>query len=180
MDACVIGPGISRTAEILNALYELVSSCPCPMVLDASALQPWTLEAAKHHTAILTPHLGELERMGVDAKDLVASAQKSNAVLHLKGPMDRIVLPDGSEKDVVGGNAGLTVGGTGDVLAGFTAGFLAQKMRKEEASVFATSVIKRAGEMLMEEHGFAYTAMDVIGVAPRVMRELTTTVKLHD
>lgn len=180
MDACVIGPGMDRSMESIEALYELVASCPCPMVLDASALQPWTLEAAKGHRAILTPHLGELERMGIAPNDIATEAQKHEAVIHLKGAIDRIATSDGTAKDVVGGNQGLTVGGTGDVLAGLTAGLLAQRVPMDEASILATSVVKKAGDALMEDNGYAYRAVDVIRMIPRILREQIDPVVLHD
>src|SRR3989338_3251162 len=68
MDAAVIGPGLGRTPTEQNVIQELIEACPCAMVLDASALQSWTLDTIEEKAAVLTPHLGELERLGIDPK----------------------------------------------------------------------------------------------------------------
>lgn len=173
MDAAVIGPGLSRTKENLSVLESLIASVTCPMVLDASALQPWTVRAARGKKAVLTPHLGELERMGVKQKDLKRAAKELFGIIHLKGATDTIALPSGAMKEVMGGNAGLTVGGTGDALAGLIAGLIAQGMPHAEACVTASTVIKRAGTMLFSDYGYAYGTRRVIEAIPRLLHCLT-------
>ena len=83
------------------------------------------------------------------------------------------------KKEVTGGNAGLTVGGTGDVLAGLTAGLLAQKIPLSEASVLATTLIKKSADRLLEEYGYAYTARKVIDMIPRMLKEESPPHTLH-
>jgi NAD(P)H-hydrate epimerase len=90
-------------------------------------------------------------------------------VIVLKGPEDQVVGPDGKSETIKGGNAGLTVGGTGDVLAGLIGGLIAQKMDPFEASVLATKIIKKAGEELKKDNSYAYTASDVIGIIPEML-----------
>lgn len=174
VDCAVIGPGLARTTVALKALRELIAAAPCPLVLDASALQPWTLDAVHGKSVILTPHLGELERMGIAADALSRAAADAGITIHLKGPEDRIALPDGTVRTVEGGNAGLTVGGTGDALAGLIGGLVAQHMNAEEACTNASSIIKRAGEMLATEKGFALTTREVIAKIPQLLAEFLT------
>jgi NAD(P)H-hydrate epimerase len=171
MDACVIGPGLARTKETLDATYQLIAGCPCTMVLDASALQPWTLEAARGHEAVLLPHLGELERMGLTMQKIGPMVSASNQVIHVKGHSDTVTLPNGTVREVAGGNAGLTVGGTGDVLAGLTAGLIAQHYPRTEASIIATTIIKKAGDVLAEEQG-TFRAIDVIERIPKLLKDI--------
>jgi NAD(P)H-hydrate epimerase len=171
VDVAIIGPGLSRTPPALKMLRELVRSCPCPMVLDASALQSWTLEAARGKTAIVTPHLGELERMGIDPEHIGDFAKDSGTIIHAKGPTDRIAGIDGTVREVRGGNAGLTVGGTGDALAGLIGGLLAQGCDAMDACETASTAIKRAGESLIERQA-TYTTRDVIAEIPCVMKTL--------
>lgn len=166
MDAAVIGPGLGRGPKEQKIIRGLIESCPCTMVLDASALQSWTLEAMREKTAILTPHLGELERLGIDPEDIEDVAKKFNCTILAKGPTDRIASSDGRVKEIAGGNAGLTVGGTGDALAGLTAGLIAQKMDPFDACVLASRVVKRAGEAL----GSFYTTHDVIRKIPELLK----------
>ena len=169
VDCAVIGPGLARTSSALSLVRELIESAPCPLVLDASALQDWTLDAVKGKQAVLTPHLGELERMGVSPQQLRAASKKSGAVIHLKGRMDHIAAAGKSIIEVKGGNAGLTVGGTGDALAGLICGLIAQGMKPAEACVTASRVIKRAGTVLFQEYGYAYGTRRVIKVIPRML-----------
>ncbi|MFA6039531.1 MAG: NAD(P)H-hydrate dehydratase [Candidatus Peribacteraceae bacterium] len=172
MDAAVIGPGLSRTPEVLDALKTLVAEAPCALVLDASALQPWTIDVVRGRDAVLTPHLGELERMGLEEKEIGKAAKEAEITIHLKGPEDRIAAADGTVHLVTGGNAGLTVGGTGDALAGLIGGLRAQKLPAEDACKAASTVIKRAGTMLFEEKGAAYTAEEVIDLIPELLRTI--------
>ena len=104
MDCAVIGPGLSRDATSLTALRQIVTGAPCPVVLDASALQPDTLQWITGKTAVLTPHLGELERMGIQEEDITQRAKESGATLLLKGQTDRIAGPDGKLHEVQGGH----------------------------------------------------------------------------
>ncbi|OGJ60738.1 NAD(P)H-hydrate dehydratase [Candidatus Peribacteria bacterium RIFCSPHIGHO2_02_FULL_53_20] len=170
MDAAVIGPGIARDEATLNILREIISEATCPLVLDATSLQPWTLEATAGKTSVLTPHLGELERMAVALNTIGPTAKKYGVTILTKGQVDRIAGPDGSVHEVSGGNAGLTVGGTGDALAGLVAGLIAQGHSPLEASVTASTVIKRAGSVLYPEFGYSYGTRRVIEQIPHVLR----------
>lgn len=169
MDSAVIGPGLDRSPESQKVIQELIAAAPCACVLDASALQPWTLETIRGKNVILTPHLGELERLRIDPEKLSEAAKKYGVTIDCKGPIDRIVNRAGFITEVSGGNAGLTVGGTGDALAGLIAGLVAQKMEAAEACILASTVIKRAGTMLAETKGYAYTAREVIGCIPNLL-----------
>jgi NAD(P)H-hydrate epimerase len=170
MDSAVIGPGIDRSLQSLKALKELIQSASCTLVLDASALQPWTLDVVAGKRAVVTPHLGELERMGISLESIGEHAKETGVVIHVKGNPDRIAFADGSVHEVGGGNPGLTVGGTGDALAGFIAGLIAQKMELEEGCMTATRIIKQAGEKLFDKKGYAYTTRDVIEKIPMLLR----------
>ncbi|HVW66436.1 MAG TPA: NAD(P)H-hydrate dehydratase [Candidatus Peribacteraceae bacterium] len=173
MDAAVIGPGLARHPETLSAIEQIISGAPCPLVIDATALQPQTAAWVAGKQAVLTPHLGELERMQISQDDIGGLAARAHCVILLKGHVDQIAGPDGDVRIVEGGNAGLTVGGTGDALAGLTAGLIAQKMEPVEAAMLASKVIKTAGERLFEEKGFTYTTKEVIEQIPYLLHEMS-------
>jgi NAD(P)H-hydrate epimerase len=173
MDCAVIGPGLSREAATLAAIRQIITGAPCPVILDATALQPDTLQWITGKTTVLTPHLGELERMGVEEGNIARTAQESGAVILLKGQIDSVTGPDGETHETLGGNAGLTVGGTGDALAGLTAGLLSLRLSPVEAAIRASMIIKRAGDLLAESQGFSYTARDVIELIPIALHELS-------
>ncbi len=172
VDVAIIGPGLGREESVLDALQHVVGSCPCPMVLDATALQPQTLKSAEGKTAVFTPHQGELERMGIRAEDLPLARAEAWTFL-VKGQTDCVYSNVGEPETIAGGNAGLTVGGTGDVLAGLVAGLYAQTRDAKQSAVLASQAVKRAGEMLYETHGFAYAARDVVNRLPHVLHVLT-------
>ncbi len=171
MDSAVIGPGISRTPEAFSAIETIVAGASCPLVLDASALEENTLKMIKGKEAVLTPHLGEMERMGLTQEDASEIAQQDGTVFFLKGPVDTLISPENSET-IEGGNAGLTVGGTGDVLAGLIGGLIAQGIDRVIATKTAGRIVKRAGEILFQEKGYSYTAMDVIELIPHSLSTL--------
>lgn len=169
MNSAVIGPGIAREEKNLKALQHIIAGAACPLVLDATALQPETLNNVNGKCVVLTPHLGECERMGLTKKDLCCAAKTSGAVILLKGQDDTVVHPDGTIKVMSGGNAGLTVGGTGDALAGLIAGLIAQKIPPFDAAILASRTIKKAGELLYKQKGYAYTTRDVIEQIPTLL-----------
>lgn len=170
IDVAVIGPGLARTPSAIASLMELLETVPCTVVADASALQPDTLKVLAHRHAVVTPHLGELERMGVSQADLPNIAQGIDCTFLVKTPKDVVVSEAGDVREVAGGNAGLTVGGTGDALAGLVAGLIAQGMEHADACVLASQTIKRAGDVLFEEKGFAYTTKEVLEKIPALLQ----------
>jgi hydroxyethylthiazole kinase-like uncharacterized protein yjeF len=173
MDCAVIGPGLPRDTAALNIMQKIITGAPCPLVIDASALQKGTLEWVHGKSCVLTPHLGELERMGIAADDIANIAQRHRLTILLKDRIDRIADHHGDVTESDGGNAGLTVGGTGDALAGLTSGLIAQKLEPGKAALLASRVIKRCGEILSEQQGNAYTTRDVIELIPLMINELS-------
>ncbi|PIR53821.1 NAD(P)H-hydrate dehydratase [Candidatus Peregrinibacteria bacterium CG10_big_fil_rev_8_21_14_0_10_42_8] len=171
LDCIVIGSGIARTGERIAALEEIIASCTTPMVLDATALQANTLDLVRGKQAILTPHLGELERMGIEENDLQDVANEYQTIIVLKGEVDRVVSGHTSD-EISGGNAGLTTGGTGDVLAGLIAGLVAQGLAPLDAARDSCIIMKKAGEKLQKDYGFSYTALDTIRTIPSLLKNL--------
>lgn len=172
IDAVVIGPGLSRGAAHIKSITNLLAEAPCPIIADATALHAETLKALTLRHAIMTPHLGELERMGYLRTELPMLAKKHACTILLKSSADTVVSEDGTINTVTGGNAGLTVGGTGDALAGLIAGLVAQGMSHADACTVASTVIKRAGDSLYAEIGFSFTTHDVIRMIPRILRDV--------
>jgi NAD(P)H-hydrate epimerase len=170
VDCAVIGPGIAHgNAVSIRALEAIIQGAACPLVLDAAALQPTTLSLVQGKGTVLTPHLGELERMEVRPESIGEVAKLNNVTLFLKGSIDRLALPNGKVLSIKGGNAGLTVGGTGDALAGLIAGLIGQSMPSEKACLLAGELIKKAGEELFKEMWFAYRTQDVIARIPHLL-----------
>ena len=144
--AAVVGPaaGVNEaTAENVLALAEADLS----VVVDADGLtvfkdDPERLFGALEARDVLTPHPGEFERIfpGLlkESPDRVAAARgaakRAGAVVLLKGPDTVIAAPDGRAVVNTNGSPWLATAGSGDVLAGFIGGLLAQGMDSFQAA----------------------------------------------
>jgi NAD(P)H-hydrate epimerase len=134
----VIGPGLGTHAATVDAVRQVVEMRHGPIVIDADGLNALagSIEtlSARRDTTVVTPHAGELSRLvEKSASDLDgdrleaarAAARALNAIVAFKGP-GTVVAGEETFINATGGPA-LAQGGTGDVLAGMTAGLLAQK-----------------------------------------------------
>lgn len=121
--ALVIGPGLGREKETQALVAELLKAAPVPAVVDADALQPEILRAART-PLVLTPHAGEFARIAGD-RSLQAFAAAAKATVVLKGPVTRIATGTTTIHSFFGGPV-LARGGSGDLLAGLIGSQLAQ------------------------------------------------------
>lgn len=120
--ALVIGPGLGREKETVALVARSVSAAKVPVLLDADALLPETLRAART-ALVLTPHEGEFERIAAGA-DLRSFARATGAAVVLKGPVTRIGSGEKIFHSFFGGPV-LARGGSGDLLAGIIGSQLA-------------------------------------------------------
>ncbi|MFB6151380.1 MAG: NAD(P)H-hydrate dehydratase [Haloarculaceae archaeon] len=166
-DAVVVGPGLGDAEPTLEAVEGLLSGYTGTVVVDADALSR-VPQVDTDATLICTPHQGELREMGGrtaddwrDRMDLVAEfADDLGHVVLSKAPYD--VISDGERTRVNRtGNAGMTVGGTGDVLAGITGAFAATQ-DPLDAAAMAAYANGRAGDRAAEKRGAGLTATDVL------------------
>lgn len=128
--ATLIGPGLGSEGETIAMLVEAMKEWRSPLVIDADALRPEVLDAVGV-PFIAMPHLGEFRRLeGADDVDgdldkrLLDYVQKHNGVVVLKGPNTRVAAGECLLVNTTG-NSILARGGSGDLLAGMTAGLLA-------------------------------------------------------
>ncbi len=174
--ACLVGPGngvSSSTREL--ALAALRSGKP--VVLDADALTVFEdttsmLNDAISGPCVLTPHDGEFTRLFDTSGDKVArvrrAAAHSGSVVVLKGADTVIAAPDG--RAVINENAppDLATGGSGDVLAGFVTGLMAQGQSPFDAACTAVWLHGAAAAAF----GPGLVADDIIETLPVVLRQL--------
>jgi hydroxyethylthiazole kinase-like uncharacterized protein yjeF len=174
-DAVVLGPGLGDAPETLSAVEGFLDGYEGRVVVDADALQviPDVETAAE---LLCTPHRGELVGMGGprsddwrERHDLVADfAAEIGHTLLVKGPYD--VVSNGTETRVNRtGNPGMTVGGTGDVLAGVT-GALAATQPPVRAAAIGAYVTGRAGDTVTERQDESgLLASDLLDSIPGVI-----------
>ena len=152
-----IGPGIGLHVQTQWALHRLMILNPkIPMVFDADALNilaenpHWFPQIPKD--SILTPHPGEMKRLGADPAEMAAQYQ---LVIVLKGHHTRIYVPTGNTVQVyentLHGNAGMAVGGSGDVLTGIILGLMAQHYTAKEAAVIGVWIHALAADLALAD-----------------------------
>ncbi len=186
-DAFVVGPGLGTEPHVAEACIELISKlleAEKAVVVDADGLKALAkrLEVLRSGRILLTPHAGEFRiltseepppeegRGWVDRMAFVKKwAKKLGATILLKG--SRCVVSDGERVKVNRtGNPGMTVGGTGDVLAGLAAAFLAWGNSPFRAGAAASYVNGVAGDLAYQEKGFHMVATDLIEKLPEALK----------
>ncbi len=177
-DAVVIGPGLGDADPTSEAVASFLSGWNGPCIVDADALAV-VREVETAATLVCTPHAGEFERMGgpplspigADRESAVIEyADELGHVFVVKGKHD--VISDGEQVRINRtGNPGMTVGGTGDVLAGVIAALLARdEYDAISAGAVGAYVTGSAGDIAAEAQGNGLLATDVIEAIPGAFR----------
>ena len=181
-DVVAIGPGLGHRPDVAELLRAVLTALPgTPIVLDADALNVFQVEMLSNRTVppILTPHPGEFARMKqlsvaeiqIDREGVASRfAKRQRVVLALKG--HGTIVTDG-ERIYVNetGNPGMATGGSGDVLTGCIAAFLAQRMTPFDATVLGVWAHGQAGDFAAKRIGqVGLIASDVVEELPLVLR----------
>lgn len=178
-DTAAIGMGMSiaRTEAIITLVRKL-KEAGTKLVLDASALIPEILPEISGSDTVVTPHAGEFRRLfqedpGKSEKERVAKvtalAKQHRITVLLKGPTD--VVSDGKQTGINRThNCAMTVGGTGDILAGVTAGLLA-RISPFDAALLAVHINGLAGNLAFRNVGLHMVATDLLEALPAAMKQ---------
>ena len=174
VDCVVLGPGLGSHERTLAAVGGFLEGVEGTAVVDADALRV-VPDVETDATLLCTPHQGELERMGGETADdpaeradfVAAFADEIDATLLVKGAQDVISNGTTTRRNRTG-NPGMTVGGTGDVLAG-VCGTMACTLETPEAAAVAAYANGRAGDVVAEDRGYGLTATDLPDAVPRVL-----------
>jgi ADP-dependent NAD(P)H-hydrate dehydratase / NAD(P)H-hydrate epimerase len=173
--ALALGPGLGRGEAERGLVRRLLLEAELPAVVDADGLdrlEPFERRAE----TVLTPHSGELGRLlgeeasWVDAHRLEAlgrAVERFDCVVLLKGP-DTLIGAPGEGIWVVGGNVpGLATAGTGDVLTGIVASFLAKGLDARTAAAAGAVAHRRAACLSGKQAGLV--ASDVVEALPAAL-----------
>nr|WP_325064133.1 NAD(P)H-hydrate dehydratase [Halobacterium bonnevillei] len=174
VDVVVLGPGLGDTDDTLAAVRRFLAAFDGKVVVDADALQV-VPDVETDGSLVCTPHQGELRGMGGPSAEawreradaVTAFADELGHALLVKGAYD--VVSDGRTTRVNRtGNPGMTVGGTGDVLAGVTAAMFSTMDALPAASI-AAYANGRAGDDVVGDYSYGLLATDLLDALPAAL-----------
>lgn len=175
-DSIIIGNGLSQQEESKYALKKLLRNLrEKKVVLDADALK-LVKPSWLRNNFILTPHEGEFRILfgepGETIEDKIEAvekkARKTKATIVLKNPID--IISDGERTKLNrSGNVAMTVGGTGDALAGIIGAFhcWTTPFQAACAGAFLCGI---AGDLALNDLGYAIMATDLIDKIPAALK----------
>ncbi|UCG95361.1 MAG: NAD(P)H-hydrate dehydratase [archaeon] len=168
-DAIVIGGGTGRQTKTKEAVRKFLKKIKKPVVLDADALHVIRPSDIRKNF-VLTPHTEEFKTLsGLNAtrKNIEKFARKHNCVILLTHSKD--IITNGKETfENWTGNPYMTVGGTGDILAGICGSLLAQGASPMNAACAAAYVNGMAGDLAAKVKKQALMASDILGYIEKV------------
>jgi NAD(P)H-hydrate epimerase len=182
--AVILGPGLGAAKETEDAVIPLVKRIIAekkPLVLDADAIKPIgeNLSIIKNTKTVVTPHVGEFKKLtgitlsqDVDKRIQAVKewAKKIGVTIFLKGYID--VLSDGKNiKLNKVHNEAMTVGGTGDVLAGVIGALLSKGVEPFNAIRIAAFLNGEAGNEVYKKKSYGLVASDIVEELPNILKK---------
>jgi NAD(P)H-hydrate epimerase len=186
-DVIACGPGLGRDPAVAAFVRTLIERSTAPLVLDADALtvladEPAALVGTEERDIIITPHPGEMARLiGSTVEEVQANrievasnfAATRRLYVVLKGHRTILATPEGHVYINPTGNPGMATGGTGDLLTGMIAAWLAQLLDAEAACRLAVFLHGAAGDLAERSIGqVAMRATDLISLLGRALCQL--------
>lgn len=179
MDVVLIGCGLGISEGTRTVVKAVLDTAKCPVVVDADGISLLSghmdILRGRREPTVLTPHDGEFARVGgAIGEDRMASAaefaRENRCVLLLKGHQTCVTDGKTGYRNRTG-NAGMAVGGSGDVLAGMIAGLLGQGMSPLEGAACAAWLHGAAGDLCAWELGQrAMLPTDMLDALPRLLK----------
>ena len=190
VDAVLIGPGAGIDEDTSKLFNVLASRIKKPMVLDADSLKQVEAKLIKgREDIVLTPHLFEFKsffnvgddlKLDIDSYDFKKVddnitefqqiSRQINGTVIVKGQYD-LILSGTKFRINRTGNPGMTVGGTGDALAGIAAGMLAQGLNAFDSACLAAFINGLAGDRAFDEKGNGFSATDLVSYIGNVIKD---------
>ena len=188
VDAIVLGPGSAISDETSKLFNVLVTKIKKPIVLDADGLKQVDISLIKNkENIVLTPHLAEFNlffntnlKLDLDSYDFnkvndnitefQQTAKSINATVVVKGEND-LILSGNKFRINRSGNAGMTVGGTGDALTGIIVSLLSQNLNPFDSACLGVFINGLAGDKAYDEYGFGYSTSQLVSFIGNVIKD---------
>ena len=182
-----IGPGLSENPDTQRLILRIIETSPLPLIIDADALNALcrNLNVLTKTAAdkILTPHPGEMSRLTEQKKNIIENNRKKiaeffaneyNCILLLKGAKTVIASPGKRTYTNTTGNSGMATAGSGDVLTGMIAAFVAQGLSAFDAAKYGAYLHGKAGDLTAKNKTrLSMIASDIIEYIPKAVQSLS-------
>ena len=188
VDAVLIGPGSGINDDTSKLFNVLVTKIKKPIVLDADGLKQVDISLIKNKdNIVLTPHLAEFNKffnselkLDLDSYDFKkvdenitefqSITKNINGAVVVKGKND-LILSGSKFRINSSGNAGMTVGGTGDALAGIIVALLSQDLNSFDSACLGVFINGLAGDKAYEVNGNGFSASDLVSYIGNVIKD---------
>lgn len=190
VDAVLMGPGAGIDDETSKLFNVLAAKIKKPIVMDADSLKQVELSLIKNREdIILTPHIFEFKsffnvendlKLDIDSYDFKKVdenitqfqqiARRIKGTVIVKGQYD-LILQGTKFRINKSGNPGMTVGGTGDALAGIVTGLLSQGLNTFDCACLGVFINGLAGDRAYDEKGNGFSATDLVSYIGGVIKD---------
>ena len=191
VDAVLMGPGAGIDDETSKLFNVLASKIKKPIVMDADSLKQVELSLIKNREdIILTPHIFEFKsffnvendlKLDIDSYDFKKVdenitqfqqiVRRIKGTVIVKGQYD-LILQGTKFRINKSGNPGMTVGGTGDALAGIVTGLLSQGLNTFDCACLGVFINGLAGDRAYDEKGNGFSATDLVSYIGGVIKDV--------
>ena len=186
VDVAAVGPGLSIGDETKDVVFSIVKSSKVPIVLDADGINLLAKDVSVLRNLrapmVITPHPGEMARLlGISVKEVQSDrvniarsfSKEWGVITVLKGSRTIIASPEGEIYVNATGNAGMSTGGSGDVLTGIISSLIGQGVKPLDAAVAGVYLHGLCGDNVAQrkgEHGLI--AGDLVQEIPYVILDI--------
>ena len=183
-DSIIIGPGLGSDVQTKNAVKEIIKKSvklKKSLVIDADAIQVVgkNPEIIKDSKAVITPHSGEFKELtnvkldeNIEKRKQIVKnwAKKLGVTILLKGSIDIVSNGEDTKLNEIH-NQAMTVGGTGDVLAGIIGSLLSKNVTPFNAARAGVFINGCSGNNAFKKYSYGLLATDIINEIPNVLKK---------
>lgn len=186
VDSIALGPGLGFDEERVKFIEGILEKVNKPIVLDADGIncicKNSNILKNRKDITIITPHPGELAKLldvTIDEiqrnriKYAKVASEKFNVITILKGHRTIVCDTEGEVYINITGNPGMATAGSGDVLTGMIASFIAQNINPIDASLLSVYLHGYSGDLSALDKGeYGMIASDILNNIPYAIEDV--------